>query len=80
VVFSRLPSGPWLAVLIAFIFIFKSEFKREQEDKYSEHLARGGERCSNWDVAALCVLSFIVYFLIAVIIIFVLQLAGFKTI
>ncbi len=72
-----LPSGPWLWVGIGFIFIYKSEFKREQADNYSEHLAQGGERCSNWLVAAICALNLVAYFSIAIIAIFVLELAGF---
>ena len=48
---------------IYFLISFYPEFKRQQGNKYAEHIALGGERCSNWDVAALCVLSYIIFFL-----------------
>lgn len=77
VVLRELPSGPWLWVGIGFIFIYKFEFKREQKDKYAQHLAHNGERCSNWLVAAICALNLVAYFSIAIIAVFVLELAGF---
>ncbi len=77
VALMKLPSGPWLAVGIGFIFVYKSEFKREQEKGYSEYLAHGGGQCSNWLVAAICALNLVAYFSIAIIAAFVLELAGF---
>lgn len=58
----------WLLPTICFIFTFYSEFKRRQEIEYIEHLERGGEQFSDWDVALLCVLSNIIFFLLMIIV------------
>lgn len=47
---------------IYLIFSSYSEFKKEQQTTYNGLLAQNGERCSNWDVAALCALSFITFY------------------
>lgn len=80
VIFSELPKGTdglWLWVLIGFIFVYKSEFKRKQADKFTEHLAHGGEKYSNWFVALLCLLSLAAYFAIALFALYFLEIAGF---
>lgn len=56
--------GVNLITAIYFIFNSYSEFKQEQQTAYNRHLAQNGERCSNWDVEALCVLSIITFYVI----------------